>query len=656
MEKDKQAAGATAAAETDIERLARLREKAATLPMSPGVYLMKDKNGKIRYVGKSRVLKQRVSQYFAPGQNHALKTRKMVSAVQDFDYILTKSEIEALSLENRLIKLHMPRYNIKLKDGKSYPYIRVSLNDPYPTVSVTRRRLNDGAKYFGPYSGISDAYTLLNTVRKCFGVASCDKSFPRDIGKSRPCLNSQIGLCCAPCTGKVSEAEYKRIFKDVTTFLGGQFSDVKRSLTEQMERASDNLMFESAALFRNRLQALNKLWDQQIVVGAPGTECDVIAYVSDPGNLCGCLTVLYIRDGFVADKEHFIFGADTITDDECIISCIYQLYSSREYIPKEILLDFALTGDMERAVERGAHYAEEGQEESEDSDLGALEGYLRQRKAETQGGGAVHIRVPMRGDSKALCKIARENAEQYLSEYKTDTERRSDTLIKLASMLGLEVVPERIEAYDISNYGNENITAGMVVMEDGKLKKSDYRIYRIKGTDGQDDYASMSEVIERRVSHAAPGTLPDLILLDGGKGHVSTVRQVLNRLGADIPIFGMVKDDFHKTRALTTEEEEINIAREQGVFMMIYKLQEEVHRFTVSSMTKAKGKSLKHSSLEQIEGIGPSKAKALLSHFKTYTAVKKATEAELGKVRGISAANAKAIYDYFSEKTPKGTK
>ncbi len=635
--------------EQDSARLSRLREKAMTLPLSPGVYLMKDKNDKIIYVGKSRVLRQRVSQYFAEGQNHTLKTRKMVASVRDFDYILTKSEIEALSLENRLIKLHMPRYNIKLKDGKSYPYIRVSVNDPYPEVTVTRRRLNDGAKYFGPYSGISDAYTLLNTVRKCFGVASCGKSFPRDIGKSRPCLNYQIGLCCCPCTGKVSEEEYRDIFRDVLTFLGGKFGEVKRSLTERMEYAAENLMFESAALYRNRLQALNKLWDQQIVVGKPGSECDVIAFVSDPGNLCACLTVLYIRDGFVADKEHFIFGADTITDEECVISCLYQLYSAREYIPKEILLDFSLGQPSEKAVDPAEKATAESADEGTSAEMATLAEYLRQRKIEEQGGGNVKLRVPVRGDAKALCKIARENAEQYLSEYKTDTEKRSDTLIKLASMLALEVVPERIEAYDISNYGAEHITAGMVVMENGKLKKSDYRTYRIRESNGQDDYASMCEVIRRRVTHATAGTLPDLILLDGGKGHVSSVKEELYKCGVSLPVFGMVKDEYHKTRALTTESEEINIAREQAVFMMIYKLQEEVHRFTVGSMTGAKRKEMKSSSLEKISGIGPSKAKALLSHFKTYTAVKNASFEELCNVKGLSEGNAKAVYAHFHE-------
>lgn len=619
--------------ESDSERLERLREKATALPLTPGIYIMKDKNGKVIYVGKSRVLKQRVSQYFAEGQNHNIKTRKMVSCVYDFEYILTKSEIEALALENRMIKLHMPHYNIKLKDGKSYPYIRVTVNEPYPEISVTRKRVNDGAKYFGPYSGVSDAYTLLNTVRKCFGVASCGKTFPRDIGKTRPCLNKQIGLCCAPCTGKITQGEYKEIFKDVVTFLNGHFGDVKKSLTEQMEYAAENLMFESAALFRNRLSALNKLWEQQKVVGAPGTEYDVIAFSSDPGNMCSCLTVLYIRDGFISDSEYFIFGADTITDDECIISCLYNMYTQREYIPKEILLDFEFSGDAEDG----------GLTEVLERSLSELS------EKDRSGSGTVKIRVPQRGDAKAICKIARENAEQYLSQYKNDTEKRGDTLIKLASMLGLEVVPERIEAFDISNYGNENITAGMVVMQSGKLVKSEYRTYNITGTEGQDDYASMREAVTRRIAHGSPELYPDLILLDGGRGHVSSIKETLAELGVDIPVFGMVKDEYHKTRALTTESDEIAIAREQAVFMMIYKLQEEVHRFTITKMNRAKRSSLKKSSLENINGIGSVKAKLLLTHFKSYTALKAATQSELMQIKGITEANAAAITEYFKK-------
>ncbi len=591
--------------------------------MRPGVYIMRDKTEKVIYVGKSRSLKNRVSQYFHESARHSEKTRRMVLSVHSFDYILTDTEIEALSLENSLIKQYSPKYNIKLKDSKSYPYIKMTAGDEYPRLTVTRKRLADGARYYGPYSSISAVYSILGTVQKTFGIASCQKEFPRDIGKGRPCLNRHIGLCMAPCTGEVSSEEYRALFKEINTFLRGSFRECEQSLREKMEFASDNLMFEAAARYRDRIEALSKLWQRQKVVGSPDMEEDVIAFYTDEA--CSCISVFYIRGGSITDSEHFLFPAEKIIDEENMSAFLSELYNIREYVPHEIILDFTLP----------------------DGELEALTEMIRERV-----GYKPDIRTPERGDRRKLCEMVYDNAKQQALLYRAQAEKDSKVLIKLASMLSLEVVPERIEAYDISNFGKDNITAGMIVCESGKLKKSDYRTFKIKTTDGIDDYGAMREALTRRFSHLTDGsfgTPPDLILLDGGKGHVSVVRELMRELCIDIPVYGMVKDEFHKTRALTDDVSEISIAREQAVFVFVYKLQEEVHRYTVGRMENAKSKALKHSTLEEIEGIGRIKAKALLAHFRSIANIKKADKAELMKVSCISSANAEAIIKFYKK-------
>ena len=602
---------------TPDERRAELLGKANKLPLRPGVYIMRDKNDKVIYVGKSRALKNRVSQYFHESAHHNEKTRRMVSNVFRFDYILTDTEIEALSLENGLIKQYTPKYNIRLKDSKTYPYLKLTLNDPYPKLSVTRKRLADGARYFGPYSSTAAVYSILGTVQKTFGLASCNREFPRDIGKERPCLNKHIGICCGPCTGEISSEDYKAIFREVVPFLRGSFRECENSLRERMEYASDNLMFEAAAKYRDRIESLSKLWQKQKVVGPPDMDADVIALYSD--EVCSCVSVFYIRGGGITDTENFNFNADQIIDEETLTGFISELYNLREYVPREILLDFELPGE----------------------DMQTLTEHINSKsEAKTV------IRTPERGDKKHLCDMVRDNAKQQALLYKAQTEKDNDTLVKLAQLLKLEVVPDRIEAYDISNFGKDNITAGMVVAENGRFRKSDYRTFRIKSTDGIDDYGAMREALSRRLSHLTDesfGEAPDLILLDGGRGHVSVIRELMNELGYEIPVFGMVKDDFHKTRALTDDKNEVNIAKEQAVFQFVYKLQEEVHRYTITRMQNAKSKAMKHSTLEDIEGIGPVKAKALLAHFRSLAAIKAAGKDELTQVNGISAANAEAI-------------
>ena len=601
-----------------------LLEKANALPLRPGVYIMKNAAGSVIYVGKSRKLKNRVSQYFQNSEKN-VKTANMVRQVKDFDYYVCDTEIEALSLENTLIKQYSPKYNIRLKDAKSYPYIKISEGE-YPRLMMTRKRENDKGKYFGPYSGTSTVYSVINTLSAVLGLPTCKRNFPKDIGRERPCLYYQLKKCCGVCTGCVSAEEYAEKIKFASEVLRGNTSLVKRELQERMLEAAECERFEAAAKYRDTLMALDRLGQKQKVVAAPDAEHDIIALYTD--DVCSCISVFYIRDGAVSDKSEFVFGKDRIVDESNIAAFICELYRVREYIPKSILLSFDIDGDENELI---SNYLSD----------------LAERK--------VSLRTPERGDMKTLCDMVRDNASEKAREYREAAERDERVLIRLMEILGLEFYPERIEAYDISNLGQEHITAGMIVCEDGKLKRADYRSFKIKSvTEGADDYASMREALSRRFAHLedADGSfsnLPDLILLDGGRGHVSVVKELLLEMGLEVPVFGMVKDDFHKTRALCTEHEEISIARENSLFVFIYKLQEEVHRFTVSKMTQAKSKTLTKSSLTKIKGIGDAKAKELLKSLGGYTAVKNASLDTLLAVKGISRADAENIVEYFKK-------
>ena len=604
------------------ELITALRKKAASLPLTPGVYLMKDKLGKIIYVGKSKALKNRVTSYFTDVKNHNIKTLTMVSSVQDFDYILTDTNIEALVLENRLIKLHTPKFNIRLKDSKSYPYLKLTINDEYPTLLFTRKRVNDGARYFGPFSSAQTALSLMKTAQRAFGLASCKRVFPRDIGKERPCIYKQLGTCSAPCDNSISADEYKERNKKAMAFLRGSFGVVKRDLEAQMLAAAEDLNFEAAARLRDRIRALDACKQTQKVVGAPDDEKDVIAYYSD--DFCTAISVFFIREGSITDSETEVFPAEQLAGESDIISYLCDFYLKREFIPNEITLDFPIS--------------DEGCED--------LQAFL-----ETSCSCKAHLRFPEKGNAKQLCKMVYENAKEFASKHKSAKEKQDDIALRLAHLLSLEVVPELIESYDISNMGADNITAGKISVLNGKFNKSAYRTYKIKSVSAPDDYASMREAISRRLSHTED-TYPDLILLDGGKGHVSVIRELLSEQGIQIPVFGMVKDDFHKTRALTSDTEEISIARENAVFNFIYKIQDEVHRFTFGTMQKAKRKSVKKSSLTDIVGIGPNKAKALMTHFKSIGAIKNASRDEIAAVKGITKIDADTIYMYFhSEET-----
>ena len=600
----------------------RLREKAASLPLSPGVYLMKDSADKVIYVGKSRVIKNRVSQYFHENGANDPKTNAMTSHIYDFEYILCDTEIEALTLENSLIKLYHPRYNIKLKDDKSYPYLKATVNEEYPRFLMTRRRDADKAKYFGPYTSTATVYGIISAMQKTFGLPSCRRTFPHDRGRVTNCIYKQLG-CVAPCDPERSPDEYREAFSEAVSFLSGDYQAIVSSLTEKMNFAAEHLAYEAAAAYRDRIQAVKKLEEKQKVVANPDTERDIIAWHA--GDPVSSICVFYIRSGKLIDSEIFYFSGGEILDSAAITSFLFELYTRREYIPKEIDLSDPLT----------------------EEDIGTLTPWLAQK-----AGAHILLRTPVKGETRRLCDMARENAEQRAAEYAHTAERDEKALIRLAALLGLETVPERIEAFDISNFGNENITAGMVVYEKGKPKKSEYRLFGIKSIAERDDYASMREAVSRRISHLTDkdAAFPDLILIDGGETHRRVAAQVISEAGYHIPVFGMVKDDYHKTRALVGEEGEISIAAERSVYTLIYKIQEEVHRFTISKMSAAKRKVQKTSVLEGIKGIGKARAKTLLSRFGGLAGIKAATEEELCSVAGITPEIAEQIRNYFENK------
>ena len=606
-------------------RLPALREKAATLPLSPGVYLMRDREGVVIYVGKSRKLKNRVTSYFV-GAGHSVKTARMVSRVADFDYILCDGEMEALTLENTLIKQHAPKYNVKLKDAKSYPYIKISRGD-YPSLTVTRRREDDRGRYFGPYQSSATAHEALDAVKRVFSLPTCRRSFPEDIGRERPCIYDQMGRCVAPCRNGVSAQEYRALVKCAGWVLEGNIADTERELTEAMTQAAEREEYEMAAKYRDRIAALHRLSDRQKVVSDAGVNRDVFALWED--ELAGVFAVLNIRGGKLLNKNEYLFSAGELTEQNDVTGLLLRYYSEIGDYPREVLTDFPI-----------------------DPEDASVLSELFSREA----GRAVAIRTPKRGELRDLCDMALSNARQRAERYRAESAREEGALVSLASLIGLEVLPERIEAYDVSNLGSEHITASMAVFLNGKPKRSDYRTFKIRTTDGVDDYGAMREALTRRTSHIGDGSpslgvAPDLILVDGGIGHVHAAKTALAETGrTEIPVFGMIKDDYHKTRAMTDGENEISFAKRQEVYVLIYKIQEEAHRIAVSSVLRAKSKTLTRSSLEKIPGIGPAKARRLLAAFGSMRALAEADKETVAAVRGISARDADAVFDHFAAK------
>lgn len=606
-----------------------IAEKLDKLPQKPGVYMMKDASGRIIYVGKAKVLRNRVRQYFQSSANQSIKTAVMVSKIADLDYIICDSEMEALVLESNLIKENKPRYNILLKDDKHYPYIKITLNEEYPRMLFVRRIENDGAKYFGPYpSGYSIKETM-ELLKNIFLLPHCSKHFPRDLKKDRPCLYYSMGRCSGICQGNVSPAEYKKIFKNIVRFLEGKDEEVVKGLEQEMLEASQNLEFERAALLRDRAASVKRLGEQQKVITDSVGDIDVIAVAAQDS--LSSAEVFYIRGGRLIGRDSFDLSAGINQDCRQILSEFVSAFYSRDnYIPKTILL---------------SHYID---------DLEAQEALLGER-AEKR----VYIKVPSRGDNKKTVDMAYNNALKNIENYKTvqikETLRRK-SVTELAQVLGLEVIPDRIESYDISHISGSDSVASMVVFENGKSSKKEYRRFKIKTVEGANDTASLREVLCRRLTHETRegdskfSNLPDLILLDGGKGQLNAIKTLFNELEVDIPVFGMVKDDKHRTRALLSESGEVYLNPTGSVFHLITNIQDEVHRFAISYHRSLHRKNAMESELEKIDGIGKQKRTALLSHFKSIAKIKSATAQELSEVKGISLKNAEDIVEYFKEK------
>ncbi|MBO4217384.1 MAG: excinuclease ABC subunit UvrC [Clostridia bacterium] len=602
---------------------AALRSKAATLPLSPGVYIMKDETGKVIYVGKSRSLKNRVSQYWNVSDK-GVKTDRMTSAIRDFEYIVCSTEIEALSLENSLIKKYRPRYNIKLKDDKNYPFIKLS-KDEWPVLSVTRARKSDGAKYFGPYTGTKTAYDILGAVTKVFGLPKCKMTFPRDIGRVKNCLYRSMNACCAPCSGNMTAEEYRALYEGAASFLAGGYRETAELLKKNMREAAAAHAYEAAAKYRDRIFALEKLREKQKAVASPDLRRDVVAFTEDEfGKYIG---IIYIRDGRILDSENFIYPPLEIFDSAAVTAFIADLYLRRGDFPDAVLLR---------------------------ADLNEADTELLCEWLSSHAGRKVRIELPKKGEKSELCDMAEKNVLTHAVEKRKVSQGNEQVLIRLAAVCGLEVVPEKIEAFDISNYGDEAITASMVRFEGGAAKRAKYRTFNIRH-EGRDDYAAMKEAVIRRLTRARDeNDLPDLILLDGGAGHLSSVGAAMAENGFDVPVFGMVKDDFHKTRALVGFGGEISIAGDGQLYSLIYRIQEEAHRFAISRSGAKKSKALRRSSLENIKGVGPAKAKKLLRAM-PISEIKSADEKKLAEVAGISAADARSIYDYFHNNDKENT-
>ena len=615
--------------EEKMAHIKELRKKAMKLPLHPGVYIMHSRDDTIIYIGKAKALKNRVSQYFGSDKNHNEKVRRMVSNVEYFEYILTDSEFEALILESSLIKQHQPKYNILLKDDKGYSYIKVTAGD-WPRISETKQVLNDGAKYIGPYLS---AWTIKDTVeeaRKIFRLPSCTRKFPQEIGRGRPCLNYYIKQCCAPCRGHVSQNEYNEAVQEALDFIRGGTSDSVRTLTEKMNEAAENLDFELAARIRDRITAINKLKERQKVVASRVPEQDVIALVL--GGEKVSIQVFRFAGGRLYDRESFLLNADD-EPEQIRSEFVIQYYSMRDKIPPVITIDGPVNDD------------------------GVLEEWLT-KKAERR----VKFHIPQKGEQKQLVEMCRTNAAEALAQAMgRATGRETSALDELRQLLNLPKTPEYIESYDISNLaGGENV-AGMIVFENGRPLKSAYRKFKIKTVVGQDDYGSMREVIRRRFEEyrAADkpegfGRLPDLILLDGGKGHVSAIRPLLREMGIDVPVYGMVKDDKHRTRAITEDGGEIAIQSTRAVFTLVSSIQDEVHRFAIGYHRQQRKKATISTTLTSIPGIGETRAKALMKHFTTIRAVSEATEEMLEETPGMNAPAARAVYRYFHSEENDG--
>ncbi|MGN1030993.1 MAG: excinuclease ABC subunit UvrC [Butyricicoccaceae bacterium] len=597
-----------------------LKQKVLALPREPGVYIMKNAREEVIYVGKAKALKNRVSQYFQNQERHTPKTRQMVSHINDFDIIVCKTEFEALVLENSMIKKYKPRYNILLKDDKGYPFIRISTSQPYPEFSVVGRIGKDAERYLGPYSGRGTAFRAIDTVSRALGLRSCHRVFPRDIGKERPCLNAHMGLCCAPCSGKVSQEEYAELVQQAIAVLEGDTAQLTKRLRSEMEQAAEELRFEHAALLRDRIRSIERMGQQQTVVASGMADMDVLAFVQ--GQTRGCIVVLHYIGGSLHEKEYTMTDGTSEADaGEALSAFLKQYYALRQVSPRLILIS----------------------EEIEEKE--AVQAFL-----ENISGHKVELTVPQRARRRELMELAKKNAREEIARVETGAERRLKSMELFGQMMGLDEVPHTFEAYDISNLNGTGTVGSMVVFEDGKPKRSRYRRFRIRAVaQGQDDYLAMREMLTRRMQHWRDGDekfcpLPSVFLIDGGLGHVRIAREVLDSFGCDTPAFGMVKDDHHRTRGLVAPDgREFGISTVPALFAMIGRIQEEVHRFAIEYQRSLR--THHGSTLDNIPGVGDKRRAALLKQFKSITAIRQASVEQLARV--VPASTARAVYEYF---------
>lgn len=603
------------------ERLPFLRDKTSKLTDRPGCYIMKNESGKIIYIGKAKNLKNRVSSYFRRDADHLPKVAKMVSNVYDYDFIITDSEFEALVLECSLIKQYKPKYNILLKDDKGYSYIKIT-DDEYPRLQSALQKYDDGAQYIGPYTSSYAVNKAVDEARSVFRLPSCNKKFPQDFKKGRPCLNFYINKCMGLCQGKISKDEYAELIRQAVDLItNGSEASVER-MTQEMMQAAENLEFEKAAKIRDRINALSKTSEDQKIIDEDRRDCDVIAVAQTQDN--ACISVVMYRDGRLFDKASF-FLKDQDNTTDMREEFITQYYSMRDYIPKMIYVDMELD-DGENLVQ-----------------------YLKM-----QSGHAVTITNPKRGDAVKLVELSRSNASEYLSIKVGRTGREIIALDELAKALNLPKPPRLIECYDISNLGSTNVVAGMVVFENGRPNKKLYRKFSVKNVVGQNDYACMEEVVTRRFKHYLDGDEsfsfePDLILLDGGTGHVNTIAPVLKQLGIDIPLFGLVKDSRHRTRAIATGGGEISLSQKSAGFHLITAIQDEVHRYAITFQRSKRSKTAYGLRLTEVKGIGPAKAKLLLKKFKTKEALKNATVEELSETAKVNTELARQLKEVIED-------
>ena len=592
------------------------------LPDSPGVYLMHDKNDEIIYVGKAIRLKRRVSSYFRHMNNRSPKIEKMITLIDYFEYIVTDSELEALVLENNLIKEHKPKYNTMLKDDKSYPFMKVTVQEDFPRVLFARQMKRDGAKYFGPYTSVAAVKDTIELIQKLYGIRTCNKSLPKEIGLGRPCLYHQMKQCAAPCQGYISKEEYALRIDKLLAFLNGDYKKVLAELEQKMKEKAAELEFEEAAEYRDLIESVQHVTGSQRVVKTGGIDRDVIAMARK--GLETVVSVFFVRDGKLLGREHFhVEHSEEDTGSQIITAFIKQYYEGTPFVPNELLTEFAV----------------------EEHSL--LEEWLGQRR-----GGRVHIITPQKGEKSKMIDLARENASVVLSrdleKIKREEARTVGAANELAQMLGLPSA-DRLEAFDISNTSGYQSVASMVVFEKGRARKNAYRKFKLRTVSGPDDYKSMEEVLTRRFTDERFDVYPDILMMDGGRGQVNVALKVLNELHLNIPVCGMVKDDNHRTRGLYYNNKEISFPRNSEVFGMITRLQDEAHRFAITYHKQLRGKEQVHSILDDIKGVGPARRKALMQHFKEIGRIKDAAVEELSSVEGVTPQVAEEIYRFFHE-------